>query len=233
MAEIARLKHLPYIRGVIMGTSGLGRGLDDEALGPVWAALERAQLLLFLHPHYGLLESVFGPRAHEYGHVLPLALGFPLETTIAFTRMWLAGVFDAFSALRVLVAHSGGAVPFLAGRIESCVLHEREFRDAEGRERERRGVREVLRGNVWLDAVVYSEVGVRAAVEAVGRRRVLFGTDHPFFPPLEKDEGEGEGEWASVRMNVEAVKRAFGGDEEGARMVLGENAVELLKLDGV
>lgn len=226
VAEIERLKGLECVRGVIMGTSGSGRGLDDEALRPVWAALEQAQLLIFLHPHYGLPDSVFGPRAHEYGHVLPLALGFPFETTIAFTRMYLSGVFEAFPALKVLVAHSGGAVPFLAGRIESCVKHERVFRDAEGRERERRGIWEVLKKNVWLDAVIYSEVGLKAAVDAVGERRVLFGTDHPFFPPLE----DGEEEWASVRMNVEAVRMAFGDDEEGAKRVLGGNAVELLKL---
>ena len=229
MAEIGRVKEMRYVRGVIMGTTGLGRGLDDEAMGPVWRALEETGLLVFLHPHYGLPGEVFGPRVREYGHVLPLALGFPLETTVAFTRMYLAGVFERFPGLEVLVAHSGGTVPFLAGRIESCVKHERGFRDAEGKEVQRVGIWEVLRRNVWLDAVVYSEVGVRAAVGAVGRERVLFGTDHPFFPPLEEGEGE-EGEWASVRMNVEAVRGAFGDDEEGARMVLGGNAVELLKL---
>ena len=226
VAEIGRVAKLPHIRGVILGTTGLGNGLDDKALDPIWKALETTGLLVFMHPHYGLPSDVFGPRAHEYGHVLPLALGFPLETTIAFTRMYLGGVFEAFPALKVLIAHSGGTVPFLAGRIESCVKHERGFRDAEGKETERKGIWEVLKRNVWLDAVIYSEVGLKAAVEAVGRERVLFGTDHPFFPPLD----EGEEEWASVRMNVEAVRAAFGEDDGAADMVLGENAVGLLKL---
>lgn len=74
--EIRRLKGMPWIRGVVMGTSGLGNGLDDERLNPVYEALEETGQTMFLHPHYGLPTEVYGPRASEYGHVLPLALGY-------------------------------------------------------------------------------------------------------------------------------------------------------------
>lgn len=228
VGEIHRLSLLPHIRGIILGTTGLSKGLDDHGLEPVWSALESAKLLIFLHPHYGLPSSVYGPRASEYGHVLPLSLGFPMETTVAFTRMWLSGVFDRHPKLKVLIAHAGGTVPFLSGRIDSCVQHERHFPENEGGKRgPKRGLKEVLRENVWLDAVVYSPTGVRAAVEVVGKERVLFGTDHPFFPPLE----EGAEEWISVGTNVHAVKEAFGDDEQAAAKVLGGNAIELLGLD--
>lgn len=63
-----------------MGTHGLGRGLDDEALEPVWKEIEKTGLVVFLHPHYGVPSSMWGER--DNGHVLPLALGFPFETTI-------------------------------------------------------------------------------------------------------------------------------------------------------
>ena len=228
VSEIQRLSLLPHMRGIVLGTTGLSQGLDDPALEPVWSALESAKLLIFLHPHYGLPSSVYGPRASEYGHVLPLSLGFPMETTIAFTRMWLSGVFDRHPKLKVLVAHAGGTIPFLSGRIDSCVQHERHFSEHEGGGRgPKRDLKKVLRENVWLDAVVYSPTSVRAAVELVGKDRVLFGTDHPFFPPLE----EGREEWMSVETNVQAVKEAFGNDEQGVAKVLGVNAIELLGLD--
>ena len=73
--QITTLKHL---RGIILGTRGIGKGLDDERLEPVWEALEKAGLVVFLHPHYGVDPKAFGEK--EYGHVLPLALGFPFET---------------------------------------------------------------------------------------------------------------------------------------------------------
>ncbi|KAL8953263.1 MAG: hypothetical protein Q9222_000868 [Ikaeria aurantiellina] len=222
-AEIDRLDSLPHTRGIVLGTTGLGKGLDDPELDNLWAALERRQLLIFLHPHYGLPSSVYGPRATEYGHVLPLSLGFPMETTIAFTRMFLCGVFDRYPRLRILIAHAGGTVPFLAGRIESCIQHERHF-PPHPQNKHRgpsRALREVLRTNVWLDSVVYSETSVSAAAELVGEEKVLFGTDHPFFPPLDEEDQQ----WLSVTTNKDAVAQT-----NARKRILGGNAAELLGL---
>ena len=69
-----------------MGTQGLGRGLDDDKLEPVWAEIERNELVVFLHPHYGVPSSMWGGR--DNGHVLPLALGFPFETTIVSSPLF-------------------------------------------------------------------------------------------------------------------------------------------------
>lgn len=177
--EIKRLKTLPHLRGVIMGTSGLGKGLDDPALDPVWGALQETETLLFLHPHYGLPDEAFGgPEVmNRYGHVLPLALGFPLETTIAVARMLLSGVFDRFPRLKILLAHSGGTLPFLAGRIESCIHHERKFVANGGNvSGPQRSVWDVLQTNIYLDAVVYGTAGLKAAVTAAGGAdRLMFG----------------------------------------------------------
>jgi aminocarboxymuconate-semialdehyde decarboxylase len=64
-------------------------------------------------------------------------------------------------------------------------------------------------------------------VQASGADRLMFGTDHPFFPPLE----EGEKEWLSVRTNEKAIKGTFE-DDETVRAVMGGNAVRVLKLEG-
>lgn len=173
--EVKRLTTLPCMRGIILGTSGLGSGLDDPALDPIYAALEATGSMIFLHPHYGLPSDVYGPRKNEYGHVLPLALGFPLETTIAISRMYLSGVFDRFPKLQVLLAHSGGTLPFLAGRIESCIEHDAHFIHAV-KEGKRKSIWDTLKQNIWLDAVIYSEVGLKSAIEASGADRVMFGT---------------------------------------------------------
>lgn len=228
---ITHLTTLKYCRGVILGTSGLGKGLDDPALLPIFTALADAGLTIFLHPHYGLPNEVWGPRAsQEYGHVLPLALGFPMETTIAVARMYLAGVFDAVPALQMILAHSGGTLPFLAGRIESCVRHDGHLVREGKVHAKRRTVWDVLRSQVYLDAVIYSEVGLKSAIEASGGAdRLMFGTDHPFFPPLGSDE---DGEWESVGTNAEAVSKALGEGSKEAAGVMGDNAVRVLRLYG-
>jgi predicted TIM-barrel fold metal-dependent hydrolase len=229
-AEIVRLKSLSHVKGIIMGTTGLGKGLDDPALDNIWQALQDTKTLVFLHPHYGLPDSAFGgPEViAKSGHVLPLALGFPFETTIAVTRMYLAGVFDRFPNLELLLAHSGGTIPFLAGRIQSCVEHEREFMANGGSKRgPERDIWDVLSKNIYLDAVIYGEPGLKAAVDAGSADRFMFGTDHPFFPPLK----ERSDKWPSVGTNYAAIQSIFGEGQETARGILGGNAVRILGLD--
>ncbi|KAF4984540.1 hypothetical protein FDECE_17067 [Fusarium decemcellulare] len=229
IASIEHLQQLKYCRGVILGTSGLGKGLDDPDLLPIFEALAKKQLTIFLHPHYGLPNDVWGPRASaEYGHVLPLALGFPMETTIAVTRMYLAGVFDKVPDLRMILAHSGGTLPFLAGRIESCIMHDGQLVGEGKVTKSRRTVWDVLKEQVYLDAVIYSEVGLQAAIQASGADRLMFGTDHPFFPPLTSDE---QGEWESVGLNAKAAAQAVGEDTQDYKAIMGMNAIKILRLD--
>ncbi|KAK1250126.1 hypothetical protein MKX08_010129 [Trichoderma sp. CBMAI-0020] len=229
LASVSHVQGLKYCRGIILGTSGLGKGLDDPALLPIFEAVAAARLTVFLHPHYGLPNEVWGPRASaEYGHVLPLALGFPMETTIAVARMYLSGVFDRVRDLRMILAHSGGTLPFLAGRIESCIMHDGQLVKEGKAGKGRRTIWEVLKEQLYLDAVIYSEVGLKAAIDASGADRLMFGTDHPFFPPLETDE---QGQWESVSLNADAVAKAVGQGSKEATAVMGGNAISILRLD--
>lgn len=226
--SIQDVKSLKHCRGVILGTSGLGKGLDDPNLLPIFQELADAELIIFLHPHYGLPNEVYGPRAEEYGHVLPLALGFPMETTIAVARMYMAGVFDQVRGLRMLLAHSGGTLPFLAGRIESCILHDGDLVRNGKVPKDRRTVWDVLKEQIYLDAVIYSVVGLHAAAETSGADRLMYGTDHPFFPPIDSDI---QGEWHSAIFNADAVDTAFSKGSDIARAVMGGNATRVLRLD--
>lgn len=53
VAEVTRLQTLGCMRGVIIGTSGCGNGLDDPVLDPIYAAIEAGGQAIFIHPHYG------------------------------------------------------------------------------------------------------------------------------------------------------------------------------------
>ncbi|KAJ5568471.1 2-amino-3-carboxymuconate-6-semialdehyde decarboxylase [Penicillium hetheringtonii] len=209
--EIHRLSSLSHIRGS----------------GEHWKSHNNSysftRTTVFPMKHLGGSETTA-----RYGHVLPLALGFPLETTIAVTRMLLSKVFDRFPRLRILLAHSGGAIPFLAGRIESCIAHERKFKENGGDvPGPQRSIWEVLRTNIYLDAVVYGKAGLQAAISAGSTDRLLFGTDHPFFPPL----GGEDAKWLSVTTNYTAINEVFKEDQTSVAAILGENAVRILDLN--
>jgi len=99
---------------------------------------------------------------------------------------------------------------------------------------------------LWFDAVTYGAAELGFVSEAVGRAsgyaagsgkavgrgrrqegasRMLFGTDHPFFPPL----GETE-KWRSVVENLEAIEEVEGWNEKVKAGVRGGNALRLFRL---
>ncbi|CEQ41701.1 SPOSA6832_03455, partial [Sporobolomyces salmonicolor] len=268
---VKQIKGLSYLRGVVMGTKGIGKGLDDPGMEPIWEAIAAAGLVVFVvslrlrssdllkkrltrigilqHPHYGI-ENAFGEQ--DNGHVLALGLGFPFETTIAIARLILSGVLDRHPTLKLLLAHSAGALPALSSRLSSCVVHDPHVKD-----RLQHDFRYYL-GQMWYDAVTYGPEELALVERVVSRAngyegkeeqiefvdrvttrahapegafpgvdRIMFGTDHPFFPPL---DGEGT-RWKSVDENLDAIAGVAGWGADERAKVMGGNAVELFDLE--
>jgi predicted TIM-barrel fold metal-dependent hydrolase len=206
-AELARIAILPHLRGAAIGTTGAGLGLDDPAMDAVWAAAERDGQMIFVHPHYGLGNE----HMRGYGHGMALALGFPFETTTAITRLILGGTFDRFPGLKIMVAHSGGALPYLAGRLDACVAG-----DAAVRLKQRPS--DYLR-MMYFDAISYQAPTLQLLISLVGAERIMFGTDHPFFPPVVANAELDTTEWHSPAAHRPIL--AALGDETAAAILRG------------
>ena len=213
-AELKRLAAMRHMRGVIIGT----RALDDPAKDPMWRAAEESGLTVFVHPHYGLGSAA--EMGTDYGHSMLLALGFPFDTSAAIARLVLSGVLDRFPKLKILAAHSGGTLPYLAGRLDSCVMH-----DAHMAHRLKRKPSEYLR-ELYYDAISYHRPTLDAVAAFAGADRLMFGTDHPFFSPLEgKDDAATR--WASVDLNYAAMDHLDAATRDGVRYA---NARRILNL---
>jgi aminocarboxymuconate-semialdehyde decarboxylase len=191
--------------GVVTGSRLCGLLLDDERLGPLWAAFEETAFPVFLHPHYtAAIDELAG-----HGHSLPVALGFPFETTIAVARFALAGVFRRYPGLRIVAAHGGGTIPFLAARLDVG------WRSEPTAQAQELGLPSEDLSRLYLDAVVYHPRALQAAADLVGTKHIVAGTDHPFFSGDQS---------ASIR----AVEEAFSG--RAREEVLGGSAAALFRL---
>ena len=159
--------------------------------------------------------------------------------------MILSGVFDRYPSLRLLLAHSGGALPALSSRLASCIDH-----DPVVASRLQHDARHYL-GKLYFDAVAYgseelgfvSDVIGRAEVfdkpgssasisaglgntqKLIGSSRMLFGTDHPFFPPLSQSD-----KWRSVEENLKAIDGVDGWGDAAKDGVKGLNALRIFNL---
>jgi aminocarboxymuconate-semialdehyde decarboxylase len=156
------------LRGACICTHVNGVDLDDPRVAPVFAMAERLRVPLFLHPQNAGDVS----RLKDY-HLWNL-IGFPMETATAAARLILAGVFERYSGLQVVLAHGGGFLPYQLGRLE----HGYRVRAAL-RERLPKPPSAYL-GNIYCDSLVHNDAALRYLLERIGADHVVLGSDYPF-----------------------------------------------------
>ena len=190
------------LAGVEVTASVGGVYIGDPRFEPFWAAAERTEALVLVHPTTrGFDDPVFGR------HYLWNAVGNPLETTIAAAEMTMAGVLERHPGLRVILAHGGGALLALRGRLRHAheVLARRPL-----------GLTESPLDSIrrfHFDTVTHDRDLLRALIDWAGADRVLLGSDYPFD--------------MADPAPVDTV-RALGLEDDVEGAVLGGNAERLL-----
>jgi aminocarboxymuconate-semialdehyde decarboxylase len=188
------------LRGVEIPAVPNGAYLGDPRLREFWAAAEETGALVFVHPSS---RDFALPVMEE--HYLWNTVGNPLETTVSAAHMLGAGVLDAHPRLNVLLAHGGGVLPALRGRL----AREQEIHPP-GRD-----VRAALR-RVLVDTVVHDLDVLRDLVGFFGADRVLLGSDYPFDMGTERPA---------------EIVHALGLPPDEGALILGGNALRLLAQD--
>jgi aminocarboxymuconate-semialdehyde decarboxylase len=184
------------LAGVEVPASVGGVYLGDERFAPFWAAAEETGAVVFVHPTTRAFEL---PDFYLWNTV-----GNPFETTIAAAHMVMAGVLERHPDLRVVLAHGGGALPALRGRLRHAHTLRPRLREDP--------VASIRR--LHFDTVTHDPAVLRELVEFAGPDRVLLGTDHPFD---------------MADPDPVATVRAAGLGAEAERAVLGGNAARLLE----
>ena len=188
------------LRGVEIPAVPNGAYLGDPRLREFWAAAEETGALVFVHPS----SRGFALPVME-AHYLWNTVGNPLETTVSAAHMLGAGVLDAHPRLNVLLAHGGGVLPALRGRL----AREQEIHPP-GRD-----VRTALR-RFLVDTVVHDVDVLRDLVGLFGADRVLLGSDYPFDMGTERPA---------------EIVRALNLPPDEEALILGGNALRLLAQD--
>ena len=203
--QLAELVTIPGLCGVEVPGSVGGRYLGDDFFAPFWAAAEEAGALVFIHP----ASQGLGIPALA-GYYLWNSVGNPLETAVTAAHIAVSGVLARHPGLRVLLAHGGGALPVVRGRLRRAFAVR-----PEARSRTPAGQDESLR-RFYYDTVTHDQDLLADLVRYAGAGQVLLGTDRPF------DMGTDH--------PVEEVRAL--GLGAGADLVLGGNAARLLGIAG-
>lgn len=201
--ELEALMAAGALSGVEVAASVRGAFLGDDRFAPFWEAAEASGALVFIHP----TTRGFGASAFD-DYYLWNTVGNPLETTVTAAHMVMAGVLERHPWLRVLLAHGGGALLSLAGRL----AHAHGFQP-QARARLREAPEASLR-RFHYDTVTHDPGMLRALIERVGAGQVVLGSDYPF-------------DMADAR--AVATVRGLGLEPADEAAILGGNAARLLR----
>ena len=104
-----------------------------------------------------------------------VAIGNPLETTIALSHLIFEGTLDRFPGLKICAAHGGGYLPSYAARSDAiCVT----FPDRCPVKLNKKPT-EYLR-QLYFDSLVFTPEALRHLVAEAGSSQIVMGTDYPF-----------------------------------------------------
>ena len=155
--------------GVMVLSNIRGRQLIDPLFEPVWKEIDRRRLPVFLHPTVPC--NCGGMGLERYG--LMTSVGFTFDSTAAVGLMVNDGFFERHQALKLIVAHGGGALPFLAPRLDRCFDSYVESRQGISRH-----PGEYIR-RLYADTALFSQATLALTIGCFGEDHVLYGTDFP------------------------------------------------------
>ena len=169
VSELERLMRLPGLRGVEVPASVAGSYIGADCFAPFWAAAADCGAVVFVHP---TTRGLGLPALDD--HYLWNSVGNPIETTIAAAQLVTSGVLARHPTLKVLLAHGGGALPALRGRLERAYAVRPEARTGS-----QVPPADLLRG-LYYDSLTHDRAVLADLIEFAGPGRVLVGSDRPF-----------------------------------------------------
>ena len=165
--ELKRCIDKLKFKGACIGTNINGMGLDDQRLYPFYECMSEYDLPIHIHPRAPVDKETY----KDY-RLLPM-IGFEMDLCVGVVRLVMGGVMDKFPNLKFIVSHLGGAIPYLAERIQNCY---EAYPDCQ--ENISGPAKEYLK-RFYYDTVSFFEPALMCAYAFVGAGRLVLGSDYP------------------------------------------------------
>jgi aminocarboxymuconate-semialdehyde decarboxylase len=167
VTELLRACRDLKLPGAMLFSNVNGVGLDDQRFWPLYEAANELGAVLMIHPTHPV-----GVEAMTDYWLMPL-VGFLCDTTLAAAKLVFSGVADRFPKIRWVLGHLGGAIPYLAERLN------RGFEAfSECRANISKPPTEYLK-HFYYDTVNFDPRCLQLAIDFAGVDHILAGSDYP------------------------------------------------------
>ena len=172
------------MKGAVVNSHTQGEYLDEPKYWEIFEAAQALDVPIYLHPNApppGMIRP-FLSRGLE-GAIY----GFAVETGLHMLRLVLAGVFERFPKLRMVLGHLGEGLPFWLFRIDFMHHAMVSANRYEGVRALKKRPSEYLKENVWVTTSgMQWQPAILFALSVLGADRVMYAMDYPYqFVPEE------------------------------------------------
>lgn len=154
-------------RGAALHSNINGVALSDKKYRPLYETANELGAVFDIHPSFPV-----GVEAMKEFWLMPL-IGFPFETTLAAAKLVFSGVVERYPRIQWILGHLGGAIPYLAERLDRGF---EAFRAC--RENISQPPSAYLK-KFYYDTVNFDPKALLFAVEFAGPDHFLAGSDFP------------------------------------------------------
>ncbi len=168
LAEFKRTAGDLRFPGATLFSNVNGTPLYDKRFWPIYEAANERGAVFFIHPTHPV-----GVEAMLDYWLMPL-VGFLMDTTLAAAGLVFAGVPKQFPRIKWVLGHLGGAIPYLAERLDRGY---EAFPDC--RVNINRKPSEYLKEHFYFDTVNFDPHAIKLAISFAGAGHVLAGSDYP------------------------------------------------------
>lgn len=165
--ELERCIEVLKFKGACIGSNINGMGLDNQLLYPFYERMSEYDLPIHIHPRTPMDKETY--KDYRLGPMI----GFEMDLCVAVVRLVMGGVMDKFPNIKFIVSHLGGAIPYLAERVQNCYEAYPECQ-----ENISGPAKEYLK-RFYYDTVSFFEPALMCAYSFVGADHMVLGSDYP------------------------------------------------------
>lgn len=175
--EIERCVTKLNLKGVVISGKCNGHYLDHESFTPVLEACEKLNVPIYLHPgepSQELFEELYADLPNGIGGPLSISgWGWHMENCLHSLRLVLAGVFDKFPNLQIIIGHMGEGIPFYLDRADKKMAY--------GTSHLKKSIKEYFLSNFYITTSgFFSNETLNCALDVFGADRIIFAIDYPY-----------------------------------------------------
>lgn len=164
-------------KGALVNGTCRGLFLDDPRFSPLFETAQSLDVPIYLHPGLPpeeVRKAYYEGLPGELGFVLATpGWGWHAEAGMHCLRLMLAGVFDRFPRLKIIIGHLGEALPYYIVRADDFL--------ARGPVRPKRRILEYFRDHFYITTSgCFSVPPFLCALQVAGVDRMLFSVDYPY-----------------------------------------------------